>query len=369
MQDFSYLYRLNQHINTMKNIITSLLALLGLASACSQQNFENADVYHFAELTTSPNVFLLDVRTAAEFDEGHIANAINIDVKQDDFVEQAKATLPADKTIAVYCRGGKRSVTAAKKLAAEGYKVVNLEGGIMAWREAGKPVETDTEAYEVDTFTTKNGKTVTFHALVHSSIRIEYDGKEIMIDPVTKLGDKTIDYTAMPKADYIFVTHEHHDHLDTAAIKQITDKNTQLITNQRCAEMLGYGQVMANGDRLQLADDITVEAVPAYNTTEGHQQFHPKGRDNGFILTLDGLRIYIAGDTEDIPEMANITDIDIAFLPCNQPYTMTVEQLVNAAKTIRPKVLFPYHYSQTDVSGIPAQLESDNIEVRIRHYE
>ena len=225
------------------------------------------------------------------------------------------------------------------------------------------------DAYEVDCFTTKNGKTVKFHALVHSSIRIKYDDKEIMIDPVTKLGDKTIDYTAMPKADYIFVTHEHFDHLDTAAIKKLTGSKTQLITNQRCAEMLGYGQVMANGDMLQLTDDFIVEAVPAYNTTEGHQQFHHKGRDNGFILTLDGLRIYIAGDTEDIPEMANIKDIDIAFLPCNQPYTMTVKQLVNAARMVKPKVLFPYHYSQTNVSGIPSQLENDGIEVRIRHYE
>ncbi len=223
--------------------------------------------------------------------------------------------------------------------------------------------------YEVDSFTTKSGKTIKFYALVHSSIRIEFDGKEIMIDPVTKLSDKTIDYTVMPKVDYIFVTHEHHDHLDNNAIEQLSGDKTQLITNERCAEMLGYGTVMANGDILQLADDFTVEAVPAYNTTDGHQQFHPKGRDNGFILMLDGLRIYIAGDTEDIPEMAGIKDIDIAFLPCNQPYTMTVEQLVNAARMVKPKVLFPYHYSQTDMSGISSQLEADGIEVRIRHYE
>ena len=103
----------------------------------------------------------------------------------------------------------------------------------------------------------------------------------------------------------------------------------------------------------QIAADIKVEAVPAYNTTEGHLQFHPKGRDNGYILTLDGLRIYVAGDTEDIPEMADIKDIDIAFLPCNQPYTMTTDQLVKAAKMVKPKVLFPYHYGQTDVSGLP----------------
>ena len=351
----------------MKKIITNLLALLGLA-ACSQQGFENADVNTFATQITNPDVVLLDVRTAEEYNDGHIQNAINIDVNQNGFIEKAKSTLPADKTIAVYCRGGRRSANAAGILAKEGFKVVNLVGGIMAWKDAGMLTETES-AYETDSFTTKSGKTVKFHALVHSSIRIEYDGKEIQIDPVAKLGEKTIDYAAMPKADYIFVTHEHFDHLDTTAIKLLKGDNTQLITNQRCADMLGYGAVMANGDVLQLADDFTIEAVAAYNTTEGHQNFHPKGRDNGFILTLDGLRVYIAGDTEDIPEMAELKDIDIAFLPCNQPYTMTVEQLLNAARMVKPKVLFPYHYGQTDVSGIPSQLEADGIEVRIRHYE
>ena len=223
--------------------------------------------------------------------------------------------------------------------------------------------------HEVDSFTTKNGKTVNIHALVHSSMRIEFDGLEIYVDPVTKLGNKTIDYSAMPKADYIFVTHDHFDHLDTTAIQLLKGKNTQIITNQHCADILGYGTVMSNGDNLQLADVFTVEAVPAYNTSEGHQQFHPKGRDNGFVLTLDGLRIYIAADTEDIPEMAKIKNIDIAFLPCNQPYTMTVEQLVHAARMVKPKVLFPYHFSQTDVSDIPALLEAEGIEVRIRNYQ
>ena len=354
----------------MKNIITSLLTLLGLATACNHQGYENTDVNGFAARIASPDVVLLDVRTAEEFGEGHLQDALNIDVKQEGFVEKAKSTLPADKTIAVYCRGGRRSATAAAMLSKEGFKVVNLEGGITAWKEAGMPLETVAEEpYEVDNFTTKNGKTVTFHALVHSSIRIEFDGKEIEIDPVTKLGDKTIDYAAMPKADYLFVTHEHHDHFDTTAIKTLTDSGTQLITNQRCAEMLSYGTVMANGDRLQLADDFTVEAIPAYNTTEEHLQFHPKGRDNGFVITLDGLKVYIAGDTEDIPEMADLKDIDIAFLPCNQPYTMTVEQLANAARMIQPKVLFPYHYGQTDVNGIPPLLDANGIEVRIRHYE
>ena len=352
----------------MKKIITSLLALLGLA-ACSQQAYENMDVNAFASFIEGPDVVLLDVRTTEEYKEGHIQNAIHIDVKQDGFITEAKSTLPADKTIAVYCRGGRRSAKAAEMLTKEGFKVVNLEGGIMAWKDAGMPVEKKESIYEVDSFTTQSGKTVKIHALVHSSMLIEFDGWNIYVDPVTKLGDKTIDYSTMPKANFIFITHEHFDHLDTAAIKLLTGDNTQLITNQRCADMLGYGTVMANGDILQLADDFSVEAVPAYNTTEGHQNFHPKGRDNGFILTLDGLKIYIAGDTEDIPEMAELKDIDIAFLPCNQPYTMTVEQLLNAARIVKPKVLFPYHYGQADVSEIPSQLEADGIEMRIRHYE
>ena len=223
--------------------------------------------------------------------------------------------------------------------------------------------------YETDVFKTKSGKTVTFHALVHASIRIQYDGKEIEVDPVTKLGNKVIDYASMPKADYLLVTHEHFDHFNQDAIKLLSGEKTRFITNQRCADMLGSGEVMKNGDKLQIAEDFTIEAVPAYNYTEGHTQFHPKGRDNGYILTIDGLRIYIAGDTEDIPEMSAIKDIDIAFLPCNQPYTMTPDQLVKAAKIIKPKVVFPYHYGQTDVSGLPERLKGDGIDVRIRHYE
>ena len=223
------------------------------------------------------------------------------------------------------------------------------------------------DPYEVDVFKTKSGKTLKFHALAHSSIRVEYEGQEIQIDPVMKMGNKTIDYAAMPKADYLFVTHEHGDHFDKEAIKTLSDAETQLIMNGRCVEMYGAGKAMKNGEKVELAKDFTVEAVPAYNITEGRTQFHPQGRDNGYILTIDGMRIYIAGDTEDIPEMECIKNIDIAFLPCNQPYTMTTEQVVKVAKTIQPKVLFPYHYGQTDVSTIPSQLPG--IDVRIRHYE
>ena len=346
-------------MDKMKKMIACFLASIGLNAACAQAGYENVDVKGFAALMEAPDVVVLDVRTADEFNEGHLDGAINIDQAQSDFLQKAKAALSTAKTIAVYCRSG--------RLAAEGYKAVNLKGGILAWKDAGMPVTTD--IYEVDVFKTKSGKTLKFHALVHASIRIEYDGKEIEIDPVAKLGNKTIDYSAMPKADYLFVTHEHGDHFNQEAIKTLSGDKTRFITNQRCADMYGSGEVMKNGDRLQIADDISVEAVPAYNTSEGRTQFHPKGRDNGYVLTIDGLRIYIAGDTEDIPEMQDIKDIDIAFMPCNQPYTMTTEQLVKAAKTVKPKVLFPYHYGQTDVKGVPSQLKDSGIDVRIRHYE
>ena len=351
----------------MKKILTCLMAVLGLHSACGQANYENVDVNGFAKQVEAPGTVLLDVRTTSEYAEGHIEGAVLIDQGQSDFMEKVKAVLPKNKKIAIYCRSGRRSANAAGKLAAEGYQCVNLKGGIMAWKEAGKSVTTN--RYEVDVFKTKSGKTVKFHALVHASIRLEYDGREIEIDPVTKLGNRTIDYTAMPKANIILLTHEHGDHFDKEAIRLLSDDATQLITNRRCADMLGSGTVMANGDKMQITDDIMVEAVPAYNISEGRTQFHPKGRDNGYILTVDGLRIYVAGDTEDIPEMASIKDIDIAFLPCNQPYTMTTEQLVKAARTVNPKVLFPYHYGQTDVTMLPSQLQSAGIDVRIRHYE
>ncbi|MBP3741265.1 MAG: MBL fold metallo-hydrolase [Bacteroidales bacterium] len=240
----------------------------------------------------------------------------------------------------------------------------NLDGGILAWQKAGKPTTT----VETDVFATQtDGGLVKIHALLHASICIEHDGRVIYVDPVTQLRGRTVDYSAIPKADIILVTHEHPDHYDTAALRQLTTDKTQLIMNPRCVELYGSGQAMKNGDRQPLAGGGALEAVPAYNTTAEHLQFHPKGRDNGYILTLGGLRLYIAGDTEDIPEMADIKDIDIAFLPCNQPFTMTTEQLVNAAKMVNPKVLFPYHYGETDITTIPAQLPG--IDVRIRHYE
>ena len=124
----------------MKKIFTLLLAALGLTTACGQQNFDNYDVKEFAELIADSNVVILDVRKADEFAEGHITGAVLIDQFQSDFIEQARAKLPKEKTIAIYCRSGRRSANAAGKLAGIGYKCVNLKGGIIAWKEAGMPV-------------------------------------------------------------------------------------------------------------------------------------------------------------------------------------------------------------------------------------
>ena len=351
----------------MKSFVSSLLAFLGLGCSCGSQSYQTVDVPNFASMIKSSDVTLLDVRTPSEFSAGHISGALNIDVQSPDFLTLANQQLDKQKTVAVYCRSGRRSAKASQKLASAGYNVVNLKGGIEAWKADDMMVSTMN--YERDEFSTNDGRKIEFYALMHASIYMVYDGLNIYIDPVRKLGDREVDYSSMPKADYIFVTHEHGDHFDQEALRQLTDSNTRLITNNRCAEMLGSGEVMKNGDNLSLSNDMKIEAVPAYNTTDGHQQFHPKGRDNGFIVTLPGKRIYIAGDTEDIPEMAEFKNIDIAFLPCNQPYTMTTDQLVKAAKILQPKVLFPYHYGNTDVSVAAKVLEGEDIDVRIRHYE
>jgi len=224
-------------------------------------------------------------------------------------------------------------------------------------------------AQKTDEFTTKSGKKVTITCIKHASLEINYNGVEIQVDPVGMWVKPETDYATYPKANIILITHEHKDHFDKAAIQDLRTPATSIYVNPAVYNLYKNGIVMRNGDAIDYAGDIRIEAVPAYNTTAGREQFHPKGRDNGYVLTLDGLRIYIAGDTEDIPEMENLKDIDIAFLPCNQPYTMTVEQVARAAKVIKPKVLFPYHYSDTPIFKVNMRLAGSGIDVRIRDYK
>ena len=222
--------------------------------------------------------------------------------------------------------------------------------------------------YPVETLTAKDGKQIKITLFKHASLAIEYDGEEIYVDPVTKVGDTEIDYTTLPKADFILVTHEHWDHLDPKAIEELSKPQTKIILNATSEKQLGKGTIMANNQRMNLVDGITLESVPAYNTTPGREKFHPKGNGNGYILNIDGTRIYIAGDTEDIPEMADIHDIDLAFLPVNQPYTMTLAQAEKAALTIRPKILIPYHFSDTPVEQLNESLDKDNSGIQVHLY-
>ena len=222
---------------------------------------------------------------------------------------------------------------------------------------------TKMQNFEMDSFTTHNGKSLKITFFKHASLLLEYAGQKIFVDPVSDYAD----YTQQPKTDFILITHEHGDHFDTKAIAAIETSGTRIIANPNCRKMLNRGQEMKNGDVLQLADDMKLEAVPAYNTTPGRDKFHPKGRDNGYILTLGGTRIYIAGDTEDIPELNQVKDIDIAFLPVNQPYTMTPEQAIRATQIIKPHILYPYHYGDTDINKVKEGLKNEKTtEVRIR---
>lgn len=210
-----------------------------------------------------------------------------------------------------------------------------------------------------DTIQTPQGAPLYVTFLRHASLILTFGGKVFYVDPLKEYmrsGD-------FPKADYILITHDHYDHCDKAAVEALSKNGTEVIANAGGAEKLGRGRIMKNGDTLILAPDMSIEAVPAYNTTPGHTQFHPRGRDNGYVLTLGGLRVYISGDTEVIPELAQLKDIDVAFLPVNQPYTMTLEQADKAARIIKPKRLYPYHFGDTPVRQLKKMLDGTGIEV------
>jgi len=220
------------------------------------------------------------------------------------------------------------------------------------------------EAFEKDVVKTNAGDLeITF--IGHGSLMLKFAGKIIHVDPYSKLAD----YSKLPKADLIFITHEHHDHLDPAALQQITTGKTTLVLTEKCAEQVPGGIIMHNGDT-KVVGGIAVEAVPAYNLVhkrENGQFFHPKGEGNGYLLTFGDKRIYIAGDTENVPEMSQLKRIDIAFLPMNLPYTMTPEMTAAAAKSFKPKVLYPYHYGETDPARLVSLLKGNpEIELRIR---
>jgi L-ascorbate metabolism protein UlaG (beta-lactamase superfamily) len=219
-------------------------------------------------------------------------------------------------------------------------------------------------AFETDTIETSAGSLkITF--LGHASLIFTFGGKVIYVDPVSQFAD----YSTLPKADLILITHEHSDHLDLKALEVLRTGKTLLVLTEACAGKVAGGIVMKNGETKTVAG-LSIEAVPAYNLVHMRSEgvpFHPKGVGNGYIITFGDKKVYVAGDTENIPEMKKLHGIDIAFLPMNLPYTMTPEMVADAAKGFKPKILYPYHYGETDTAKIVDLLkDTQGIEVRIR---
>jgi L-ascorbate metabolism protein UlaG (beta-lactamase superfamily) len=220
------------------------------------------------------------------------------------------------------------------------------------------------QKFETDVIKTSKGDlAITF--IGHATLMMSFGGKNIYVDPTTQIAD----YSNLPKADLILITHEHSDHFDLKAIDQLKTVKTEIVATETVAAKLKGIAIMKNGE-VKTIRGLEIKAVPAYNLVHMRSPgspFHPKGIGNGYVVTFGDKLIYIAGDTENIPEMSSLKNIDIAFLPMNLPYTMTPEMVAAAARSFQPKVIYPYHYGNTDTGEIVELLKDDkNIEVRIR---
>jgi L-ascorbate metabolism protein UlaG (beta-lactamase superfamily) len=206
---------------------------------------------------------------------------------------------------------------------------------------------------------------VEMHFIGHGSLMFKVNSFIIYIDPVSGSGN----YDNLPKADLILVTHEHGDHLDVKLIDDLKKKETIMLCNEPSALKVAWAKTMKAGERQQI-NNIIIEAVAAYNIINERapgQPFHPKGIGLGYILTIGNKRIYVAGDTENTPEMKALRNIDVAFLPMNLPYTMTPQMVDDAARAFKPKILYPYHFGDTNTDEIIKLLKNSYIEVRIRN--
>ncbi len=234
---------------------------------------------------------------------------------------------------------------------------------VLLTTQGPQPPEAQAMPHQDVVHTSVGDLTMTF--LGHATLMFQVDGKVIHIDPVRREAD----YSKLPKADLILVTHEHGDHLDPEAIAQIRKPGTRIVVSRSCAGKIPGAEVMENGG---VRDELgfRIEAVPAYNIVHMRSPgspFHPKGDGNGYVITFGHTRVYLAGDTENTPEMKALKNIDIAFLPMNLPYTMTPEMVADAARAFRPHILYPYHYGETDPQQLVKLLADDSdIEVRIR---
>jgi L-ascorbate metabolism protein UlaG (beta-lactamase superfamily) len=219
------------------------------------------------------------------------------------------------------------------------------------------------KTFESDTIKTTGGNLViTF--IGHSSLLFNYQDKNIYIDPVMQMAD----FSLLPKADAILVTHDHGDHLDSVAIDKLSKPETGLFLSQLCHDKIQKGKVCAN-ESYFMAAGVPVEAIAAYNIIglRGNgKPYHPKGDGNGYVLSFGTTKIYVAGDTEMTPEMTKLKDIDIAFLPIGLPYTMEPRMAVQAAFTMKVKILYPYHFNNSNPEEVVRALIGKNIEVRVR---
>ncbi len=206
---------------------------------------------------------------------------------------------------------------------------------------------------------------VEMHFVGHGSLMFKLNDFTIHIDPVRSSGN----YKDLPKADLILVTHEHYDHLDTRLISELRKEGTVMLCNANSASEVTWAHTMKPGDN-KVVNNINIEAIPAYNIVNMRapgQPFHPKGTGIGFIISIGDKKFYVAGDTENTPEMKALKNIDVAFLPMNLPYTMTPEMVADASRAFKPKILYPYHFGDTNTDEIVKLLSDANIEVRIRN--
>ncbi|MFC2115442.1 MBL fold metallo-hydrolase [Bacteroidota bacterium] len=228
-------------------------------------------------------------------------------------------------------------------------------------------INTTEMKYTTDIFETSSGD-LAISFIGHGTLMFEHNGLVIHVDPTIREAN----YAEMPDADLILVTHEHGDHLDLTAINHIRKNDCPVIMTQACMDQVKDFEgavIMGNGDN-KTVKGIPIEAVAAYNIEHKRSSgdpFHPKGSGNAYVLEFGDKRVLIGGDTENVPEIKALKNIDIAFLPMNLPYTMTPEMVADAALAFRPGILYPYHYGQTDPEELVKLLKDEqDIEVRIR---